>query len=258
MAASLKDISNQIELIAPIELSEKWDNCGWQIHCGQRPVNKVLVALSVTPEVMQKALNENFDVIVSHHPIIFNGINSITPSTLMGTIVLDAVKNDISIYSAHTNMDKIENGVSDILAKKLELNNIRPMLPETKFPHIGMGRLGELDEPYDLLLFLDKIKNILEIDSLRVVNQINKSRVQKIALCGGAGSGLITHLPPGIDLYLTGDIKYHEALNAIHYILVDANHSNTEQLIVEKIIDILKPLNIEIEGTKTTNPWIIY
>ncbi|MEW5819679.1 MAG: Nif3-like dinuclear metal center hexameric protein [Cyanobacteriota bacterium] len=258
MTVNILEIAKNIELLAPIELAESWDNCGWQILCENNNINKALVTLTVELEDIKYAIKNNIDVIVSHHPVIFTPVKNLTPLTLPGQIILQAIKNNISIYSAHTNLDKIPGGVSDLLAEKLELNNIKPLIPEKYIPEAGLGRIGQLPEPTDLNIFLNKIKKVLNINNIKVVNQPQISKVQNIALCGGSGAGFINFINPSIDLYLTGDIKYHDALEAMNFVLVDADHTNTEQFIVYKIAEILKKLNIDVETTESKTPWLIY
>lgn len=257
MSENIKKVAYFVEQLAPLKTAESWDNCGWQVFCAEREVNKVLVTLSVTNEVIEKAVNEGFELIIAHHPIIFKGLKSITPDNLPGQVILKAIKNDISIYAAHTNLDKVDNGINDLLAKRFNLKNVMPIVPEKHQPEIGMGRVGELETPMKLDQFLPHVKETLGVKTLKVVNQANIKTVKTIALCGGAGTSLIEHLPASVDLYLTGDVKYHEALEALDFVLVDANHNNTEQIIVDELKAYLNQLDIQVEGIKTDNPWLI-
>lgn len=257
MSENIKKIANFVEQLAPLKTAEAWDNCGWQVFCADKDIKKVLVTLSVTNEVIDKAVNEGFELIIAHHPVIFKGLKSITPVNLPGQVILKAIKNDISIYAAHTNLDKVDNGINDLLAKKFNLKNVQPLMPEKFQPEIGMGRIGELETPVKLCEFLASVKQILELDMIKVVNQANVKEIKTIALCGGAGTSLIEFLPPSVDLYLTGDVKYHEALEALDFVLVDANHNNTEQIIVDALKSYLQKLNIKVESIKTDNPWTI-
>lgn len=258
MSIKLIDISEKIEKLAPLCLAEPWDNCGWQIFNGNNVVNKILICLTVTMEVVDKAIKDKFDLIISHHPLTIDNIKNITPFTLAGKIIMQAVKADMSVYSAHTNLDKATRGVNDILAKKLNLLNVKPILPEKSFPEIGLGRIGQLRCPLSLDDWITTLKNALNIDDIRVVNNTGGLIINTIALCGGSGMSLIKHLPDNVDLYLTGDIKYHDALDALNHILVDASHLDTEQFIVDELYDYLNDLDVYIETFKTNNPWKSY
>lgn len=252
------EIAKRLEELAPLTLAEKWDNCGWQVFCGRKEINSILVTLTVTPEVVKKAVREKFNLIVSHHPVIFKGLDFISPETLPGKVILEAIKADISIYASHTNLDKVSNGVSDILARKLGLKNIVPLVPEKNQPEVGLGRVGDLEEVTELYQFIDKIKEVLNTEKIKVINQPGIKNVRTIALCGGSGASLSAYLTEEIDLYLTGDVKYHDALEALDFVLVDAHHTATEDFMVEELVNYLKQPGLTVAGTKSENPWQIY
>ncbi|MGD9580285.1 MAG: Nif3-like dinuclear metal center hexameric protein [Vampirovibrionia bacterium] len=256
MSEKIKDVAAFIEELAPLNTAEVWDNCGWQVLCGDVEVKKVLVCLSVTNEVVDKAIAEGYEVIVSHHPIIFKGIKSVMPINLTGQVVLKAIKNDISIYSAHTNLDKVEGGINDLLAKMLNLKDVEPIIPEKYNNKIGMGRIGVLDTPVKIEDLVSDLKQKLELDTLKVIN-MSEVEIKKVAICGGAGASLIEYLPLDVDLFITGDVKYHEALETLNFVLIDANHNNTEQIIVDKLKSYLSNLDIEVESVKSGNPWLV-
>jgi dinuclear metal center YbgI/SA1388 family protein len=254
----IKQLSQHIEEVAPLELQEPWDNSGWQVFCGNKECTGTLVSLSVTVSVIESAKKNGCNLIISHHPVIFKELKTITPETLTGKIILNAIKEDISIYAAHTNLDKAKDGVSDILAKKLGLKDIRPLVPEKNYPEAGMGRTGSLNILTELYTFLDLVKKTLKTDHLKIINNCNKTTISKIAICGGAGASLTEIMPDDIDLFITGDVKYHDALEAQNIVLVDAGHLQTEQFIVDKIVDTLKILNLKVEGYYTNSPWQNY
>jgi dinuclear metal center YbgI/SA1388 family protein len=258
MTITLLDIEQHLEALAPKALAEPWDNCGWQVFAGNKEVKKILTVLSVSQEVMKKAYENNIDLIISHHPVIFEGVKAITPETLTGDILLKSISGNIAIYSMHTNLDKIPYGVSDILARGLKLENIQPLIPDPAGPAFGLGRIGHLAVPEELPKVLKMIKDLLSIESIKVINQKNIQKVKTIALCGGSGASLMSSLPAGVDLYLTGDIKYHDAIEALEYVLVDANHYHTELLILDILTEYLRKLDIDVESFKDRNPWQMY
>lgn len=257
MGVFLNDIASIIEKIAPLSLAEPWDNCGWQIYCGNKEISKVFVTLSVTQEDLQQAIENNCELIISHHPITLNGIKNIIPNNLTGIILLNAIKSSISIYSAHTNLDKADRGINSILAQEFGLLNIKPLLPDSAIPTAGLGRLGELALPVKPDKFIDIVKKTLNIDSLKVINNTNITQISKVAICGGSGASLIPNIPANVDAYITGDIKYHDALEAINFILIDANHFNTENIILEELANSIKTLGLSVITSKAENPWVL-
>jgi len=125
----LKDICSYLDSAIPLSFQEDYDNSGLQVGFPDKEVSSALITLDVTPEVIEEAISEKCDVIISHHPLIFNGIKSITGKTITELILYNAVKHDISIYSSHTNLDLFSQGVSRKMAEKLNLYNLKVLLP---------------------------------------------------------------------------------------------------------------------------------
>jgi len=125
----LKDICSYLDSAVPLSFQESYDNSGLQVGFLEQDVSSALITLDVTAEVIDEAVSKKCDVIISHHPLIFNGIKSITGKTISELILYKAVKHDISIYSAHTNLDVFGEGVSRKMAEKLKLNNIKVLSP---------------------------------------------------------------------------------------------------------------------------------
>ena len=119
--AEIQSIIKKIEDFAPPETAEDWDNTGWQINLGIKEVNNVMVCLSVTPQIIEQAINNNCGLIISHHPLIFNGIKKISDENVLNKLIISCIQNNIQVYSAHTNLDCTQGGVNDILCEKLGL-----------------------------------------------------------------------------------------------------------------------------------------
>ena len=122
---TMKDIAQAIESQAPLQLQESWDNCGLQVGSMSSPVQRVLTALDVTPEVVAEAIEQHVDVIVTHHPMIFKGIKSINTDTMQGKMIGDLLCHTINVYSAHTNLDVTGGGLNDDVATRLGLQDIQ-------------------------------------------------------------------------------------------------------------------------------------
>ncbi|MBC8321154.1 MAG: Nif3-like dinuclear metal center hexameric protein [Bacteroidetes bacterium] len=126
----LQEIINYLEKLAPISLQESYDNSGLLIGLPNRNIDKALITLDVTEQVIQEAIVENCELIIAHHPVIFKGLKKLTGSNLTERLVLKAVKSDIAIYAIHTNFDNIIEGVNAILAEKLGIKNIKILSPK--------------------------------------------------------------------------------------------------------------------------------
>ena len=353
---------------APPRLIDEWDNTGFQIGDLEKKVNKILISLDLDREVYARAVEERTDMIITHHPIIFKPLKSLTREDYKGKLICDIIKEDIAIYNAHTNLDLTEGGVNDTLAGILDVKNSEPLsiayeeplyklvvfVPNSHAPMIrkvlgdlgagwignyshctyntkgmgtfmprensnpfigkvnileeveevkietitrekdlkrilndminshpyeevaydiyplknkgkvyGYGRVGEIPEMH-LISYLDRVKKALDTEHLIVYGNMDRF-IKRVAVCGGSGSSFIhdAYLK-GADIYVTGDIKYHEAqyANELGLTIVDAGHYNTEKIILPKIKEYLKKKltkTVEIQlYIKSSPPYAIY
>lgn len=365
-------VAEVIELmskIAPGSLAENWDNVGLQVGDPNQEIENVLIALDFNQAVLEEAIAKKCKLIITHHPLIFQGIKSVNTQNKSGKLIFDLIKNGISLFSAHTNLDIVQNGLNDYLIKKLDVENIEILeitssqnykklvtyIPESSlkevknalykqgagkyndYSHTGFYQLGEGNfkplanaEPYlgqknelnqvkeyrfetiiapkditnvvqELLkvhpyqepawdlyqmdnlktengigriadlktetefdFLLDKIKNVYDLDVVKVVKMKNK--IKKVAICSGSGADFIkTAYYQGADLYLTGDVKYHEAQTAeeLGINLVDFGHYGSEKFVRELLAERLREeaapkLNHNLKFIKSaikTRPW---
>ncbi|MFZ5946082.1 MAG: Nif3-like dinuclear metal center hexameric protein [Bacillota bacterium] len=369
MSLKCGDIINLIEELAHPRHAESWDKIGLQIGDPATAVNKVLVSLDVTPQLVQEAVQEGVDLIVTHHTPFFNPLESIRWDKPLGQIVQKLVQSNINLYCAHTNLDSVQGGVSDVLADKIGLQDVsvlapswqekyfkvvvfvpwgyedqvrsamgaqgaghignyadctfqlfgtgtfRPLegtnpfigsqgqlekaeefrletiVPESQLPGVieamkaahpyeevaydvyplankfsqsGLGRIGYLGEELTLEQLLRRIGGALNTQDLRFVG--NKTdKIKKAAVCGGSGASLINAArKQNADVFITGDIKYHEAQEAqsMGLALIDAGHFATEFPVVKVVADFLRSrlaADIKvIESQVNTNPFEFY
>jgi len=241
---TIKEIIQIIEKNAPRTYAEEWDNVGLLIGDETEEAHGALIALELTEAVLQEAIDGNFNLIITHHPLIFSGIKKINYHDPIGRIIRKVIANNIAVYAAHTNLDNAPNGVNQMLARKIGLQNATILSPqqhlENTAEQIGSGVIGTLPEPMDEKDFLLKLKNILNIPLLRHSGFVGRP-VSKVALCGGAGSFLIhSALEQNADVFITADVKYHDFFTPDKKILlVDAGHYETEQFTTSLLLDIL-------------------
>lgn len=226
----VKDISQAIEDFAPLRLKETWDNPGLQVGNPEMEVSAVLLCLDVTEEILQEAKKRDCNMIVSHHPLIFGGLKRLTGATPVERIAAVAIRDNIAIYSAHTNLDSTYEGVSYEMAHMLGLSGCRPLEPnqcgnETQ----GLGIVGSVT-PTPKLEFLRKVRDTFEVKDLRYSAQTPGIVVRKVALCGGSGGSLIKEaLDSGADVYICGDLKYHDFTTyGTEILLADIGHFESE------------------------------
>ena len=208
----------------PEELREAWDNDG--IMCcadSSIEIENVLITLDVTEEIVDYAIERGFNLIISHHPLIFKPLGAITEDNNVSRKIIKLINKNIAVFSFHTRADKAEGGVNDILAELLGLENIEP------FGEGGLGRIGNLPEECELDVFSDLIKTKLGADGIRVADGYDT--VKRVAVVGGEGKGYVNAaIAGGADTYVSGRIGYNvmeeapeRAIN-----LIEAGHYYTE------------------------------
>ena len=230
--ATVADILQYIESIAPPYMKEGWDNVG--LLCGHkdREVKKILVALDPFRNVIEEAIEENADLIVTHHPLIFRDkIMALNEDTETCRNLLTLVENGIAAINAHTNLDLAPGGINDILASTLGLENIEVSNPEGEDSEgrpYGLLRCGTVTEQ-SLPGFLSHVKACLKCDGLRYVD--GGKPVRKVAVGGGSCADYMHEaLASGCDTFVTSDIKYNQFRTAyeLGLNLIDAGHFHTE------------------------------
>ena len=235
----LREIINSIESVAPRSAQEAWDNSGMQVGDTGRDIQSVLLTTDITEDVVNEAVLNGCQLIISHHPLLFHGLKQVCGQTPQARIVEMAIKNNIAIYSAHTNLDSVEGGINTHLADKLWINDYR-LLTES-----GLGAIGKLSQPIPYAAFIAHVREILQCTYVRYT-RASKEMIETVALCGGSGAEFIEEaINQGADVYLTADCKYHEFQDADGRIgLIDIDHWYSERHAREIFKDILAPLGV--------------
>lgn len=244
----LKEIINIIDKKCGLKKEEKWDNCGLQIGDMNSDISGVLLTLDITEESIDAAIAKGLNLIISHHPFFFDTIKSIDMKSYHGKIIEKSIRNGMNIYSMHTSLDMANHGVTESLAGQLDIDNfdILSVEGEDDFGNYGYGGITDI---HDIMLdkYADQVKYNLDCKSLKVYTNCRSQVIRKIAFCGGSGGDFIADaLSHGADLYITGDIKYHEAQFALQNGLniIDAGHFNTECSVLKLLNNVLIDNNL--------------
>ena len=234
MHLKVKDINNIMEEYAPIELKESFDNVGLMIGDERSEVTSILVALDCTLEVIKEAKAKGCNLILTHHPPLFLKPASITTGTLTGKKVLELIKNNINVYSSHTNLDSTEEGLNDIVTNILGFNEWSIISPSvnnhTSKDKAGIGRIVQLKEPMLLKDLCDHVKEKLEAASIRYCGEDNKI-IEKLAIINGSGEDFFEASRKNkVDCIITGDTTYHYVsdINELGIAVIDGGHFETE------------------------------
>lgn len=227
--ATVREIYNFIDSIAPFNTAEEWDNAGLLVGDENKTINRIMFALDCTEDVINQAISCGADLIVTHHPIIFKPLSELTADSL----VYKLIKNDLSIICAHTNYDKATEGVNDILCDTVELENI------VKIENTCLN-VGELTAEMSSNEFAQHIKS--KLNGVVRYNSIEK-KIKKIAVCSGSGSDYLSLAKElNCDALLTGDGSHHSFLDAdeMGILLVCAGHFETENIAIKPLSDKIK------------------
>ncbi len=248
----LRDVIKQLEVLAPPQLAESWDNVGLLLGSRNQEVKKVLVALDLNEEVVDEAIDKSVDLIITHHPYLFRAIKGLDLDTPTGKVFAKLVTNNMSLYAMHTNYDIADGGLNDYLCKELGINNAKVLEVTTKDDmgnEMGIGRYGELDREMEFEEFIEYIKSYFKIPYVRLTKMDEFTKVKKVAICSGSGSMYIPQAAKNADIYITGDIKFHEAQMAysLGIPVIDVGHYASENIALEPIKNIIESTCPECE-----------
>ena len=289
---NLKEIKSFLEGMAPLAVQESWDNSGLQIGCSDKDIHKVMVCLDLTEAVLDEAEAIGADLVISHHPLIFKGLKSISGSTYQERCVRKAILSDIAVYSAHTSLDNILGGVNHKIASLLGLSSLRWLDSgesaegcdekcggaaekscgegaeekcggaDAVARASGSGLIGELKEPVAAAEFLHTVKTIFDVKALKHSPLSSTTTIRSVALCGGAGAFLLPQaVAKGADCFISGEFHYHDYFDP-GTLLIELGHYESEQFTQDLLKESLERAFPELEIVKTsvnTNPqeWLI-
>lgn len=258
MGVTVAQIIKIMDRMAPPWLAEEWDNVGLQIGDPRLPVRKIWVALDPSQEVVKSACEKNVDLLITHHPLIFRPLKSIDFDTAGGIIIQMAANHQLAIFSAHTNLDIVQDGVNDILAQRLEIQGLSILQPlhagqrskenisslkgdETEH---GIGRIGTLAKAGSLKSLVSMVKNKLKLDFVKVAGNL-EMKVERVAICSGSGSSLMhAFIASDAQVFISGDIRYHDARDAenANRGIIDIGHFPSEHLMVDALAQQLRKI----------------
>ena len=234
MAFKTAEIFECIEKSYPKSYALEWDNPG--LTCGRmdKEVNKVLIALDCTDEVVEKAIDGGFDLVLTHHPMIFGAIKNVNDQSFIGRRLLKLISHDISLYAMHTNFDCAKGGMGTIVAEHMGVAELCPMevtSEDEKGSKIGVGFFGELKEEMSARELSELIKKQFGLELVTYYDA--KRPIKRIACCPGSGRGMEKFARElSADAFITGDMGHHDGIDAVAdgISLIDAGHYGLEHI----------------------------
>lgn len=242
-----RNIIKIIEDKYPCINAEEWDNVGLLIGDYDKEIKKIQFSLDATIEAIENAISNGVDMIITHHPIIFKAIKNIRQQDALGKKIRELIKKDINVYCIHTNLDSTKNGLNDYVLKKLGYEESK-ILDFVEEKDCGIGRVYTLDKEMILSEYIKLIKEKLNISNVRVISKNINRKIKKIALINGSAMSYWRLAKiKNIDLFITGDVGYHDALDALENNLdvLDFGHYESENFFYELLENELKGLNLE-------------
>ena len=234
----VRDVIKVIEDFAPISIQEGWDNSGLCIGSPEDEVTSVLLALDCTEALVDEAVQCGADMIITHHPLIFSGLKTISPEDQVGAAVTKAIRHGVAVYAAHTSADKVIAGVSGAMAEKLGLENVRIL--DEDGDGTGLGVVGELPQPLTAEQAVALVKDKFALKVMKASRPVD-GLIRRIAMCGGSGSSLIhAARKSGAQLYISGDISYHNFFTPRGFMIMDIGHYESEIEIVNILFSLIK------------------
>ena len=250
-----------IERWYPPELADDWDQVGLIVGEVDSQITGLLLTVDITDLVLAEAAEEKANLVISHHPLELTEVPGVITQTHIGRMMLEALKQDLTLYCAHTNADNALDGVSDAIMNAIGATSIGSISNPNSM--IGSGRYGQLKVPASLGEFANRVNTVLPKNhsGIKIAGDVHRE-VKKVAVCGGSGAGLLPQVSLlDVDVYLTADIKHHAALDHqanSDIALINVSHWASEWLwlaLLEKKLNQEFPLLPITVSRVCTDPW---
>lgn len=247
-----REIIQEIEKVYPKSAALGFDNVGLLAGRMNKEVKQIYVALDATEEVIQHAIEAKADLLITHHPLIFSPLKSVTDEDFVSRRILTLIQHDISYYAMHTNYDVL--GMAALVEQKLYLHDteVLDVTMEMDEQKEGIGRIGNMEHAMSLQACCQFVKFALGVDHVKVFGDLDQT-ISKMAVCPGSGKSVIGEaIAKGAHVLVTGDIGHHDGLDAVEQglCIIDAGHYGTEYMFLDDIEKFLKEHFATLDFTK--------
>lgn len=266
MTTTLADANAAIAALWPLDEAEDWDAPGLLSGDPAAAVTRIHLAVDAVLDTVEEAIAAGAQLLIVHHPLLLRGVTSVAEDRYKGAVIARLIRGGCALVAAHTNADIVARGTSAVLAERLGLVDVRPIVPAAD-PALGLGRVGRLAEPTTLGALARTLGDVLPATAsgIRVAGHYDRA-ITTVALCAGAGDSLLAH-PEVVaaDVYVTSDLRHHPASEAAENArvaggpaLIDVSHWASEWLWLEVAAEQLRSALPGIEVTVSelrTDPW---
>ena len=266
MSPSLRDVADAVEGLWPVAGAESWDSPGLVTGDPASDVSRIHLAVDAVGSTVDEAIDAGADLLLTHHPLLLRGVTSIAADRYKGALLARLIRADCALLAAHTNADVVETGTSAVLAARLGLVGVHPVVPATDLVE-GLGRAGRMPEPTTLGRLARRLAELLPptAGGVRVSGDYD-AQVTSVSLCGGAGDSLLAEpVVVASDVYITSDLRHHPASEARENALVgggpaliDISHWASEWLWLDvaaaQLRDVLPDTTVTVSELRT-DPW---
>ncbi len=235
---TIQQVCQFLDAFAPTRLAEDWDNVGLLVGDPIGQADRIMTCLTVTPESASEAVARQADLIVTHHPLPFRPLKRLTTQNTPSKLLWELIRAGVSIYSPHTGFDSASKGINQRLAERLELSEIRPLIPMVDDPDsLGAGRFGRLPNHFTLGQLVENIKQQFALEQVQFVGDPGDVVSNVAIACGSGGSFLEQARREACDTFVTGETTFHTCLEAraSHISLVLLGHYASERFAVEEL-----------------------
>lgn len=255
----LGETSDWLDEQLHVECAESWDNVGWMVGPTSEELQGIMLGVDPSPEALTATHNEGCNLLLTHHPLIFESLDQIVEGTPVHDTIIQAIRKKIGIYAAHTNVDSMLRGLNDYLADSLGLTETAPIKPFEENEEVGLGRLGQLEAPVDFSWIKKSLIEILDPTVLEAIGPKDQT-YERLGLCTGSGGDFIgPELRDQIDLYITADVTHHQAMQArqLGLPLIILDHYEMESVFNEVLQSHLQefPEQLRIRTYQRSNPY---
>lgn len=243
----ISEIITKLEQFAPCELAEEWDNVGLMVGNAGAECTGVISVLDLTLDAIKQAVKKDCNLIVTHHPFIFGGLKNIDLSTAKGRAIELLIKNNICVYSMHTNLDKCAGGINEVLAQKL-CGSGTPQ-------HVGAGVVVSIKQT-TLSEYAKLISEVLGDKSIKVVGSSQK-KIKTVFIVSGSGGSEYELAKKSADVLVTGDLKHHHYIDAAEdgFALIEYSHFASEIIMQDILTAQLSPMRVRVSGVRQNSPF---